>query len=252
MTFLQIAVDAARAAGGLLRANFGLSLNVDSTEAHDIKLELDRRSQRLIEGMLLDAFPETSVLGEEGSAGNSQAELQWIVDPIDGTVNFFYGIPHFCISIALRRLATGETLVRVIYDPIADELWTAERGSPALLNGRPIQVSRRTDMGETVISIGASKTPAALAKALPLFTRLIPQVCKVRMFGSAALAMTYVASGRLDAYIEYQVSIWDIAAGALILECAGGNTRFRSLDNCGEKFAIVASSGCVDYEVSLD
>ena len=119
--FLNAATRAAREPGDLLRSNFGHPLKVDAEEAHDIKLELDVRSQNLITKVLLDAFPDHGVLGEEGLEQSSSKELEWVVDPIDGTVNFFYAIPHFCISIALRK--KDEILVGVVYDPIREELW---------------------------------------------------------------------------------------------------------------------------------
>src|SRR3954454_8486867 len=115
-TYLQAAIAAARAAGELLRNHFGKALDVNAFEAHDIKLDLDVRSQELITQRLLGQFPDHAIYGEEGIAGNQQSEFQWIVDPIDGTVNYFYSIPHFCISIALRE--RGEIMVGVIYDPM--------------------------------------------------------------------------------------------------------------------------------------
>ena len=132
-------MEAAQAAGGLLRAHYGRPLAVDLNEAHDIKLELDRRSQALIESLLLVRFPSHAIYGEEGVSGDAGSEFQWVIDPIDGTVNYFYGIPHFAISIALRQ--AGRIIAGVIYDPMRDELWTVEDGGAAALNGQPIAVS---------------------------------------------------------------------------------------------------------------
>src|SRR3954454_10468533 len=142
----QLAVQAARAAGRLLKENFGTPLQVNAFEAHDIKLDLDVRAQDLITGMILSAFPDHAIFGEEGLAGNQASDFQWIVDPIDGTVNYFYGIPHFCVSVALRE--RGEIIVGVIYDPMRDELWAVERGTAATLNDKPIAVSTRTQMAD--------------------------------------------------------------------------------------------------------
>src|SRR6201987_4238328 len=142
--FLDAAIGAAREAGKLLRENFGRPLKVNVEEAHDIKLELDVRSQDLITHMILKNFPDHAILGEEGIAANTSTEFEWVIDPIDGTVNYFYGIPHFCISIALRK--KGEIIVGVIYDPMRDELWHAELGRTAFLNNAPIQVSQYTDI----------------------------------------------------------------------------------------------------------
>ncbi len=126
--FLSTAIEAARTAGALLRENFGTPLDVNSLEAHDIKLDLDVRSQDLITKLILDRFPDHAIYGEEGIAGNQAGEFQWIVDPIDGTVNYFYSIPHFCVSIALRE--RGEIILGVIYDPMRDELCRHRKASP--------------------------------------------------------------------------------------------------------------------------
>ena len=124
--YLQTALDAAQAAGGFLRANFGKPLHVDENLAHDIKLELDKRTQALIESIILDRHPDHAIYGEEGLRGDQSAEHQWIIDPIDGTVNFFYNIPHFAVSIALRK--AGQILIGVIYDPVRDRLFRAFSG----------------------------------------------------------------------------------------------------------------------------
>ena len=123
---LDLACDAARAAGALLRENYESDLNVDELHDYDIKLELDVRAQDLITEQILAKFPDHAIYGEEGLAGNQESLFQWIVDPIDGTVNFFYGIPHFCVSIAMRE--AGEAKLGVIYDPMADELYAVEAG----------------------------------------------------------------------------------------------------------------------------
>jgi fructose-1,6-bisphosphatase/inositol monophosphatase family enzyme len=158
--YLDTAIKAARAAGALVRDNFGRPLKVNVEEAHDIKLELDVRSQALITELLLEKFPDHAILGEEGNAENDSTEFEWVIDPIDGTVNYFYGIPHFCISISLRE--KGEIIVGVIYDPMRDELWHAELDGKAYLNDKPIEVSQYTDISQSVVSVGMSKTMAEL------------------------------------------------------------------------------------------
>jgi myo-inositol-1(or 4)-monophosphatase len=244
---LQIAEEAARAAGGLICANFGRLLRVDSAEDHDIKIELDRRSQDLIEHHLLAKFPGFAIYGEEGIRGDKDSPDQWIIDPIDGTVNFFYGIPHFCVSIALRR--AGELRLGVIYDPMREECWTVCKGGPALLNGHPVQVSSRTDLAEAVITVGFSKTADSIEKGMANFQRLVRTVKKCRMMGSAALDVAYVSCGRLDAYIESQISLWDIAAGVLLVEAAGGSVRLTPHESVPDKFTAVISSGKIDFGV---
>jgi myo-inositol-1(or 4)-monophosphatase len=225
---LVCAVKAARAVGKLMRANLNLGKDINSKTQHDIKLELDVRSQKLITKMLAGSFPDIALLGEEGITGNPEAARRWVVDPIDGTVNFTYGIPHACISIALQvrsASSSGEdyaTVVGVVYDPFCDEMWTAIHGQPARMNGKIIRVSNRKLLREAIVAIGFAKTHASLESTLPYFNRLVRRTRKVRMMGAAALAMAYVASGRFDAYVERGIRLWDIAAGGLIVQCAGG------------------------------
>ena len=245
--YLEAAAQAARSAGELLRQHFGAPLEVNAFEAHDIKLDLDVRSQDLITRLLLDRFPGHAIYGEEGLAGNQESECQWIVDPIDGTVNYFYSIPHFCISIALRE--RGEIIVGVIYDPMRDELWQAERGGVATLNGAPIAVSARTRLSDAILSVGFSKTKTTINAGLPLLEKYITRARKCRLMGSAALDLAYVSCGRLDAYIEQSVSLWDVAAGKLLVECAGGKFEMTPRTDNPDKISVVASSGRIDLNV---
>lgn len=243
LNYLYTAVTAAHAAGRLLRENFGQTPHVNEFAAHDIKLELDVRAQDLITQIILDAFPDHAIYGEEGMAGNSASEFQWIVDPLDGTVNYFYGIPHFCVSIALRQ---GEQILAgVIYDPSRDELFATSRGAASTLNGAPIHASQRSELGDTIISVGLAKVTATIHHNLPVLQELIHRVRKCRMMGSAALDLAYVACGRLDAYIESGISLWDVAAGILLVENAGGLVTLKPREDKAEKYSIVASSGRV-------
>ena len=245
--YLTTAIEAARAAGRLIRDNFGQKLDVNVFEAHDIKLDLDVRSQELITRILLDAFPDHAIYGEEGIAGNQASPFQWIIDPIDGTVNYFYGIPHFCISIALRE--RDEIIVGVIYDPMREELWEVKRGGPALLNGVPCRVANREKLADAIVSIGFAKLKTTIDVGLPMFEKMVYKARKCRLMGSAALDLAYVASGRLDAYIESAVSLWDIAAGQLLVEAAGGKIEIKPHPENPGKISVIASSGVVDLNV---
>jgi myo-inositol-1(or 4)-monophosphatase len=237
--YLDIAVRAARAAGALLREHFGRVATVNQATAHDIKLALDVEAQELIFAEIAASFPEHALYGEEGLGGNAASEFQWIVDPLDGTVNYFYGIPHFCVSVALRR---GEKIIAgAIYDPLVDELWTAEDGAPPLRNGEPVHVSERTRLGDAVVIVGLSRTAENKSAAMPVMLDMIDRSRKCRFMGSAALAMAYVASGRVDAYMEPGISLWDIAAGILLVESAGGVVRLAPRGP--ETYSIVAMSG---------
>lgn len=247
---LRAGEEAARAAGALMLKNLSAMKTVHSAVQHDIKLELDVLCQRLIEKRLHIALPQAAFLGEEESSGSADAELRWVVDPIDGTVNFAYGIPHACVSIALQARLTPNadpapdhvTIAGLIYDPFCDEFWTASRGGPARLNGRIIRVSTRRRLDEAVIAMGFSKGETALRRMLPVFQSLLPKVRKMRMMGAAALDLAYVASGRMDAYLEGGVRIWDIAAGALLVECAGGEC-WREKTGDEHAYRILASNG---------
>ena len=163
--YLDAAENAARAAGKLLRENFQRQPRVKSVAAHDIKLEIDVEAQELIGKLLLEEFPAHALYGEEGIVGDQSSDHQWIVDPLDGTVNYFYGIPHFCVSIALRL--HKEIVVGVIYDPIRSEMWTGQQGEDSKLNGAPIHVSDRAELAEAVISIGLAKTGETINTNFP-------------------------------------------------------------------------------------
>ncbi len=245
--YLDAAIVAARAAGDLLRRNFHQPLRVNASEAHDIKLEIDVESQELITNLLLKKFPHHALYGEEGIVGDQASEFQWVVDPLDGTVNYFYGIPHFCVSIALR--CEAEIIVGVIYDPLRDEMWAVQKGAEPKLNDRPFRVSERADLAEAVISVGLSKTGVTIESGLPLLQAMVHRARKCRLMGSAALDMAYVACGRFDAYIEQGISLWDVAAGWILVESAGGTVEMRPRTDMKDKYSIIASNGVIDLKL---
>jgi myo-inositol-1(or 4)-monophosphatase len=249
---LAAAVKAARRAGGLMRRNLAVAKKINSRSRHDIKLELDVRCQKIIETILLGAFPGSGLLGEEGMAGVAGPNLRWVVDPIDGTVNFTFGVPHACVSIALQERDGGagdySTIIGVVYDPFCGELWTAARGAPARLNGKIIHVSRRKELAAAMVGIGFAKDAESLRENLPVFNALVGRVLKVRMNGSAALALAYVAGGRFDAYLESGIHIWDIAAGGFIVERAGGEFWRRPIAGL-HKYRMLANNGWLRQKV---
>jgi myo-inositol-1(or 4)-monophosphatase len=221
---LETAIEAAAEAGKLLRKNFGVTPAVTEAKHHDIKLELDLQAQQVITRVIHADFPEHCILGEEGVTGSRDSDIRWVVDPLDGTVNYFYGIPHYAVSIAAQQ-RTGdrwETLAGVVLDPELDELFVSEKGEPAMLHGHPIRVSDRADLAEAIVAIGFFKSVETINRSLQDFGQMIHKVRKLRLMGAAALDCVYVACGRYDAYIEYGIKLWDIAAGQLILENAGG------------------------------
>jgi len=245
--YVDAAENAARAVAKLLRESFQQRQRVKVVAAHDIKLEIDVQAQELISKLLLGEFPAHALYGEEGIAGDQSSDYQWIVDPLDGTVNYFYGIPHFCISIALRL--HNEIIVGIIHDPIRNEMWIGQRGDVSKLNGTPIHVSDRAELADAVISIGLAKTGETINTNFPLIQQMIHRVRKCRVLGSAALDLAYVACGRFDAYIETGISLWDIAAGSLLVENAGGTVDLRPRENMKDKYSIAASNGLIDLKL---
>jgi myo-inositol-1(or 4)-monophosphatase len=224
---LETAIQAAAEAGKLLKKNFGSVLDVNLATPHDIKLELDERAQALITRVILADYPDHCILGEEAASDNQDAEVRWVIDPLDGTVNYFYGIPHYAVSIAAQQRMgdSWETVAGVVLDPERDELFTGAKGQTPALNGQPIHVSDRTTLEEAIVSVGFFKSTETINRSLQDFGRLIHKVRKMRLMGAAALDVVYVACGRYDAYVEYGIKLWDICAGQLILETAGGSVR---------------------------
>lgn len=252
---LDTAIAAARAAGELQRRHFHRPLRVTATMPHDIKLELDVRSQRIIERAILRRFPGHEILGEEDTRKskiqNPESEIRWVIDPIDGTVNFFYNIPVFCISIAAQeRVVTRDkgcewrTVVGVIYDPMRDEMFSTALGQPTRLNGRVVRASKRRKLADTICTVAFFKDKETIRRGQTVFNALLPRVRKLRLLGAAALDLAYIACGRFDAYVEFGVKLWDIAAGLLLVENAGGRTLVRPTKE-EHGYALLSMSGAI-------
>lgn len=255
---LKTAVNAARAAGSLMRKNLDAVKKVNLRATHDIKLDLDVRCQKLIEKQLARAFPAVSFLGEEGNSGSQDARARWVVDPIDGTVNYAYGIPHACVCVALQVRSRAKsaqvddgyaTVVGVIYDPFMEEMWSAVSGDVARLNGKPIRVSPRAKLNDAIAAMGYGKNEQTMGTAFKAFRELSQRTRKMRNMGAAGLALAYVAMGRFDAYIERGISIWDIAAGGFIVERAGGEFWREHLPN-GNGYRMIASNGRLRRQIA--
>jgi myo-inositol-1(or 4)-monophosphatase len=248
LRMIYAAITAAQAAGEKLRHAFGGTLDVTEQFAHDIKLAADKDCQDLIYRILLEHFPKTRCIGEEGDSdniGDPKADMEWIVDPIDGTMNLAHGIPHFCVSIAAREVQSRRIQLGVIYDPLRQELFTAERGGGTYLNGVRQKVSSRDRLSQAILAVGFAKSQESIDHCMKLYQVYGSQARKLRAMGSAALDLAYVAAGRFDAYIEQGVNLWDIAAGVVLVEEAGGVVESTHKPDGGYK--ICAHSGRIDY-----
>ena len=217
----QVGIDAARAAGELLRSRIDSIREVRHKGVVDLVTDVDVASEQLVSRAILEAFPTHTILGEEGgTSGGGDSRFRWIVDPIDGTTNYAHGFPLFCVSIGLE--VDGRLTLGVAYVPLADELFVAEAGQGATLNGQRISVSQTGDLRQAMLATGFPYDRAALPRALRSFETLSFASQAVRRVGSAVLDLCYVACGRFDAYWEHYVKPWDMAAGVLLVCEAGG------------------------------
>lgn len=221
---LNIAVRAARSAGNIIAryADQVDTLSISNKAPNDFVSEVDKLAEEEIINVIKKAYPDHSILGEE-TGSHEGNEYEWIIDPLDGTTNFLYGFPQFAVSIALRH--KGRLEQAVIYDPMRQELFSASRGEGAQLNGRRIRVTNRRGLHGALLGTGIPFRPEHEIFMDPYFAMmkdLIPDSAGIRRAGSAALDLAYVAAGRIDGFWELDLNIWDIAAGVLLVEEAGG------------------------------
>jgi myo-inositol-1(or 4)-monophosphatase len=241
---IEAALSAAREAGEVLRKGFGWQHSVRYKGEVDLVTEVDEQAERVIKEILLGVFPSYGMLAEEGGEQRGEEDARWIVDPLDGTTNYAHGLPSFCVSIALER--TGELVLGVVYDPMREETYVAQCGGGATLNDEPIRVSDTDEPIQALIATGFPYDRDKMPEALDLFGRFAALTRGMRRLGSTALDLCYVASGRLDGYYERGIWAWDIAAGSLILEEAGGKvTNYRGSELDLEGREIVASNGAL-------
>lgn len=216
---LSTAVTIARDAGAIMRARYrDRRAGTFEMKGHqDFLTEVDGEIERFVAAALAQAFPEDGMIGEEGAS--RPGKRTWVVDPIDGTANFARGISHFCISIA--QVENGQVAIGVIYDPIRDELFAASRGGGATLNGAPMRVAPTADLRSAFVECGWS-TRRPIADYIAVVERVSATGAGHYRCGSGALGMAYVAAGRIDAYCELHINAWDVLAGILLVEEAGG------------------------------
>lgn len=246
--YLATAVEAALAIGRLQREFFRRNPSVEKKGPIDLVTQADLEAERMFREIIAARCPGHAVLGEEGGAADAVppgARCRWVVDPLDGTTNFAHGLALFCVSIALE--VDGRVQIGVVYDPVGEELFTAERGEGARLNGERLQVSERAVLIDALLCTGFPYSIREVrGRQVDVFAAFLGQARAVRRLGSAALDLCYVAAGRFDGFWEAHLHPWDIAAGALIVEEAGGRvTRYddSAIDLSGGQ--IVASNGRV-------
>jgi myo-inositol-1(or 4)-monophosphatase len=231
----DVAIAAATASGRLLAERLDSIREVRHKGAFDLVTDVDVESERRIRSALREAFPTHTVVGEEGGAdAGSDPRYRWYVDPIDGTTNYAHGFPFFCVSIGLE--VDGELSVGVVYSPSLDELFVAQAGQGATLNGKPIHVSGEDDLQKALLATGFPYDRARFPRAMRSFEALSMHSMAVRRAGSAALDLCYVACGRLEGYWEHTVRPWDLAAGVVMVREAGGHVS--AID--GSPFALAA------------
>lgn len=218
---LSFIIELARSAGEILRQRFGKPQQVDYKGLTDLVTEADHRSEQFIIQQIRDNFPNHAIVGEESGVHSGSENDQWYVDPLDGTINYAHGVPLFCVSIGYAR--NGQLQAGVIYDPIQNECFSAERGKGAWLNGKPIQVSQASELIKSLLVTGFPYDIRTTSDTnLEHFSYFTLHSQSVRRLGSAALDMAYVAAGRLDAYWQLSIKPWDIAAGVLLVQEANG------------------------------
>lgn len=221
--YLSVAIEAARRAGEMQLAGLRQPVAVRQATRHDVKLQMDVDCEAIIRDTLRAAFPGHAILGEEEGGDIDATVPTWIVDPLDGTVNYSRGLPHFCTSIALQ--IDGEMQAGVVYAPVTGELFTAEAGGGAWLNSERIAVSQVDRLDRAIVAMGFAKSVETITGMLTEMHELAHAVHKVRILGAAALDLAYVAAGRLDGFLEYGLRNWDIAAGTLLIREAGGRVQ---------------------------
>jgi myo-inositol-1(or 4)-monophosphatase len=249
---LDVASEAARAAAAELGARFGEQAREVHTKTTptDLVSEADVAAEASIRQVLARRRPQDAILAEEGGlVGNVAGPIRWVVDPLDGTVNFLFGIPAFCVSVAAQTEA--EALAGVILDPVREECFAATRSGAATLNGEPIQGSDRADLARAMVATGFGYDAAVRERQAAVVARVLPRVRDIRRVGAAALDLAWCACGRFDAYYERGVQPWDVAAGSLIALRAG--LEVRTLPRTAQDAAgvVAAPPGLIDQLFAL-
>jgi myo-inositol-1(or 4)-monophosphatase len=247
----------AREAGALLLDYFHRGVRAEYKGEVDIVTEADRASEKLITERLHEAFPTHGIYGEEGTRSGLDSEYRWYVDPLDGTTNFAHGFPIFCVVLGCERRGAGlkpnddgEMIAGVIYDPTRDEMFSAERGKGAKLNGLPIHVSRTKTLQESLLATGFPSHKRHRNPNVHFYQQFTLRSHGVRRAGSAAIDLAYVAAGRLEAFWEFNLNPWDTSAGYLIVEESGGKvTHFDGSKFTLDSREVLATNGLIHAEM---
>lgn len=249
MNYLRTAEFAARKAGGVLLDNVGRIRTVEFKAKNSLLTEIDVECENIIVGILKRNFPAHDILAEEGNTFSTGSKYRWIIDPLDGTMNYVHTYPFYSVSIALEY--AGSVVAAVVYDPVKDEMFTAAKGVPSRLNGNGITVSAAQDVKDSLLATGFLHEDEGLVERnLVHFSDFIRRARGVRRDGSAALDLCYVACGRYDGFWELGLHPWDTAAGALIVNNAGG----RVTDISGGEFShyrpeIIATNNRIHSQI---
>jgi myo-inositol-1(or 4)-monophosphatase len=248
---ITTAIEAAKLAGRILKQHAGKARSIQQKSGQEKNLvtEIDKKSEEIIIETIKKHHPSHDILAEESGTRGTSSDYRWIIDPLDGTTNFTHGLPVFCISIGLER--KGELIAGVIYDPNLDELFTAEKGKGAYLNGKRIHVSETTNLGQSLLVTGfpynITENPN---HAVEHFVHFLMKAQGVRRMGSAAIDLAYVAAGRFDGFWEVALHPWDMAAGVLLVEEAGGKlTNFSGAPLSIYQKEMVATNGHIHQAV---
>jgi myo-inositol-1(or 4)-monophosphatase len=247
-SFLESAQQIARESGGLLSGYFARRVAVELKGDYDVVTEADRASEKLIVQRLTELYPSHAIVAEEGGGHESASSYRWYVDPLDGTTNFAHGFPIFNVTLAVER--EGEMIAGVVYDPIRDEMFAAEKGAGATLNGKKISVSTVSHLESSLVATGFPSRKRHLNVNIHYYHQLAMATHGVRRAGSAAIDLAWVASGRLEAFWEFGLNPWDLAAGRLLVSEAGGSVT----DMKGHPHAIrgphlLADNGLIHDEI---
>jgi myo-inositol-1(or 4)-monophosphatase len=253
MTKLKdIAIKAARAAGELILARLGDVGKIEYKGAFNLVTEVDKAAEKIIIEILRKEFPDDAILAEEsGVTDGTGSKRRWLIDPIDGTTNFAHSYPFFCVSIAVEE--DGQLILGVVFNPVANELFWAQKGGGAWLNDKPIKVSKINKLEESLLSTGFHSSSKASEHAnRETFMRMTDSTHGVRRDGSAALDICFVACGRTEGFWERQIALWDIGAGTIIVEEAGGyvtDLSGRNFDLKNVRVNILASNKLVHHQI---